>query len=125
MKPVVLVVDDELFVLRALRRVLEHAGFVVVSAASPVEAMCVMDDMKVDVVVTDERMPGVSGVDFLTWCHEYHPNTGRILLSGYIDDELRQRAETEGGAFDWFDKPWRNTKLVPAIWSAVAFQKLQ
>lgn len=124
-KPTVLLVDDELFVLRALRRVLEDAGMNVISACTPVEAMGVMDDCHIDVVVADERMPGVSGLDFLTWCAQNHPRTSRILLSGFIDEELRQRGKRDADLFEWFDKPWRNARLVPAVWSAIAYGKLQ
>ena len=84
--PVVLVVDDEPRSLETLRRTLEEE-FAVLTAASADEAEAIMTREFVHIVVSDQRMPGTSGVEFLRRVRTQWPDTVRLILSGYSEAE--------------------------------------
>src|SRR5258708_1642504 len=81
-----LVVDDELLVLTALREMLSHEGYQVVAASSAAEALeFVQKEPPFALVLTDQRMPGMSGLDFLAQVKKLQPEATRILMTGVLE----------------------------------------
>ncbi len=90
----VLFVDDEPALLEAIERVLFDSPeeWEVVSSSSPAAALEMLSRAPFDVVVSDMRMPGMDGVEFLSRVHQTHPSAARIVLTGQVSDEVSLRA---------------------------------
>ena len=106
-----LVVDDEVNIQRALIRVLQNERYRIMCASSADEAMQILARQEVQVIISDQRMPGVSGTDFLTKVKAAHPNTVRILLSGYSDAITVTDAINRGAIYKFLTKPWDDGDL--------------
>lgn len=109
----VLCVDDEANILRALSWLLEKE-FHVVTALSARAALDLIPSGDFDVVISDQRMPEMSGVDFLNQVRILAPRAMRILLSGYSDMPAVMRSVNESEIFRYISKPW-NVSELPAI----------
>lgn len=125
MKVKVLFVDDEPNVTAGIRRNLKGQPYDVFCAESANEAMNFLARQEVDVVVSDERMPEMSGADFLTEVREKYPSSVRIMLSGQADLEAVVKAVNEGEIFRFLFKPCRIEELVSTIDQAVKLKELQ
>jgi len=93
--PVVLLVEDDADVRNALERILVSEGLVVLTARSALHALQILDEQAVDVVVTDLRMPGPSGLRLLETVRDCWPEIRRVMLSAYITQEVH-----DSGAMD-------------------------
>ena len=82
MSHTVLLVDDEPNVLDGLTRVLRKEPYEILTANSAEEAATLLEDRSVDLIVSDEEMPGMSGTEFLARVAEQYPDTVRIVLTG-------------------------------------------
>ena len=122
--PSVLVVDDEVRSQEALRRTLEE-DFEVFTASGAAEARAVMEREAVQVVLTDQRMPEVSGVDFLRQVREQWPDTVRIIISGYTDSEDIIAGINEAGIYQYLLKPWHPEQLLLTLKRAAELHRLQ
>lgn len=80
-----LLLDDEENILRALTRLLRRDGYRILATTSVKEAFSLLAANQVQVIVSDQRMPEMSGTDFLSEVKAIHPETVRIVLSGYTD----------------------------------------
>jgi response regulator RpfG family c-di-GMP phosphodiesterase len=105
-----LCVDDEQLVLSALTR-LFRADCDVVTASSGEEALRLVRDNDFHVVVSDQRMPGMKGVDLLRQIKDIAPQTMRILLTGYSDLGAIVDSVNDGEVFRYITKPWKNDAL--------------
>ncbi|MFZ0429869.1 MAG: response regulator [Acidobacteriota bacterium] len=111
----ILIVDDELNVLSGLQRQLRRA-FEVESALGGAAAMEVVEDRgPFAVVVSDMRMPGVDGLEFLGWIREHNPDTVRMILTGHADLESAIRAVNDGHIFRFLTKPCPSETMVQAV----------
>lgn len=117
----VLIVDDEEPVTRALKRQLDLEGYQVLSAHSAVQGLELLAQNRVAVVVTDYRMPGMNGAQFLERVRELHPDTVRLVLSGHADLAAVSAAVNQGGIFKILQKPWQEEELKELV--AAAFQQ--
>ena len=106
-----LLVDDEEYVLSALKRSLRRDGYQIHTARSAVEALKLLAHTRVAVIVSDQRMPGMSGNEFLRRVASMHPDTIRIMLSGYNDLETVTQAINEGAIYKFLTKPWEDEPL--------------
>jgi len=122
--PVVLVIDDEIRSLEALRRTLEE-DFKVFTASGAEEAQGVMERERVDILLCDQRMPGVSGVEFLKLARTQWPDTVRIIISGYTDSEDIIRGINEAGIYQYLLKPWQPDQLLLTLKNAADMNRLQ
>ena len=114
----VLLVDDEPAFLDAMAQGM--AGeFEIVTAASAAEAVSRMAMRKYAVVICDHILPGEAGLDFLIRMRERHPETRRILLTGYINPELLSRSIAVAGLSACMLKPVRAAELVKAVREAL------
>ena len=122
--PVVLIVDDEIRSLETLRRTLEEA-FEVFTAASTDEALAILQNEFIHVVISDQRMPDMTGVAFLKLVRERWPEVARIILSGYADNADIIAAINEAGIYQYLLKPWRPDALLLTVQGAARLATLQ
>jgi len=106
-----LLVDDDPRVVEALRLLLADDGYRILTAMSADEGFEVLALNQVHVIMCDERMPGMSGTDFLARVKEMHPDTLRIVLSGCADDGALIGSINRGEVYRYFTKPWDAAKL--------------
>jgi two-component system, probable response regulator PhcQ len=115
----ILIVDDEPHVISALMRGLDDEPFRVTGAAGGKEALQLMAGHRFKAVISDEKMPGMDGAEFLALVKELHPETVRIMLTGHASIEATMRAVNSGEIYRFFIKPWNDTELKLAIRSAL------
>ena len=115
-----LCVDDERNVLRALERIFMDDDYEILTAISGEDGLAVLaDNSDVQVVVSDFRMPGMNGVEFLRQVCEKYPDTVRIVLSGYADTGAVVSAINEGQIYKFVSKPWSDEELRQTVAKAV------
>ena len=105
MKHKVLVVDDEPTITQLLKDALSRGPDIILSAASAEEALGILARDQVDVVISDEIMPGMSGSEFLAVVRKKYPDTIRMILTGHASLESAIRAINEGEIYRFFTKP--------------------
>jgi putative nucleotidyltransferase with HDIG domain len=116
----ILLVDDEENILRALQRLLMDEEFEIETATSGEAALEKLKTLgNVGLIVSDQRMPGMNGAEFLGRSQEFAPHAQRILLTGYSDINATIEAINKGGAGRYLSKPWNDDELVGAIRDAV------
>lgn len=116
----VLLVDDEENILRALQRLLMDEDYEVETATSGEAGLDKLRTLEnVGLIVSDQRMPGMNGADFLGRSQEIAPFAQRILLTGYSDINATIDAINKGGASLYISKPWDDAELVAAIRAAI------
>jgi two-component system, probable response regulator PhcQ len=117
--PNVLVVDDEATTLRALSVLLARQGYDVRTAARAREALQILEREPVQVVISDENMPEMSGGEFLSIVRRRFPNTVRIVLSGCASFDSAVRSINEADVFRYLTKPYQSETLLAAVASAL------
>jgi FixJ family two-component response regulator len=115
-----LLVDDEPNILAALKRLVRRDGYQVFSASGGKEGLELLAQHKIDVIVSDQRMPGMTGVEFLRTVKTQYPDTVRIVLSGFTELQSVTDAVNEGAIYKFLTKPWEDQQLRDHI--AEAFQ---
>jgi len=111
----ILVVDDEVGILRALRRLFRKAGFEAVMAESGEEALALVRTLEFPVVVSDFRMPGMDGGTLLKRIVEIDPCSVGIVLSGFAELKQMLSAFNSGGVHRFVTKPWVDTDLLNEV----------
>jgi len=113
-----LFVDDEENVLHSLERACRRDGYKIFTATSGPEALELLDKNEIHVVVSDQRMAIMSGIEFLKAVKARFPDTVRIVLSGYTDLDAVTSAINEGAIYKFITKPWEDDALRGAIGAA-------
>ena len=121
----ILLVDDESQVTEALKRSFRREPYEFLTATSGAQAQQILEGQHVDVVVSDEQMPGMSGSQFLSWVRTKYPHTIRMILSGQASLEAAVRAINEGEVYRFFLKPCNPTDLMFTIRQALAHKRLE
>jgi DNA-binding NtrC family response regulator len=124
MERTLLVVDDELPVRESLRRILA-TDYTVLEAASGQEALDILRDRRVPVVISDNMMPEMTGIDLLKLVRVRYPHVLRMLLTGDPDPELPVRSINEGEVYRFIRKPWDNRDLRTILYFAFQVVDLQ
>ena len=119
-----LLVDDEPNVLASLKRLFRKDGHSIVTANSGAEGLEVLAAQKVDVIISDQRMPGMTGVEFLRQAKLKYPDTIRIVLSGYTELQSVTDAINEGAIYRFLTKPWDDEQLREQISKAFEHKEL-
>ncbi len=109
--PTLLLVDDERNITRALQRALRREGYRILVTNSPLEAFDLLASHQVQVIVSDQRMPGMTGTDFLSRVKEIYPDVVRMVLSGYTDLRVVTEAVNRGAIYKFLTKPWDDDQL--------------
>jgi diguanylate cyclase (GGDEF)-like protein/PAS domain S-box-containing protein len=110
-KQTLLLVDDEPNILSALKRLLRRDGYTILTAESAELGFELLARHAVQVIISDQRMPGMNGTEFLSRAKKLYPNTVRIILSGYTDLESVTDAINRGAIYRFLTKPWEDDKL--------------
>lgn len=109
-----LLVDDEPNILESLAELFRR-HFVVHTAAGASEALAIMREHAPKVIVSDQRMPGTTGLELMAEIKELNPDTVRILLTGYSDINVVVKALNDGLLYKYLTKPWNREELVGTV----------
>lgn len=109
-KPYVLYIDDEVNNLEVFRTAFRR-NYKVFTALSGAEGLAILEREPIQLVVTDQRMPGMTGMEFLQTIIPHYPEVMRIILTAYSDMEFIIEAINEGGIYQYVRKPWDRTEL--------------
>lgn len=120
----VLIVDDESTIRDILKDVFAREPYGILSAASAEEGLEVLAKEHVDVVISDEKMPGMLGSEFLSIVRQKYPDTIRIILTGYASLEAAIRAINEGEIYRFFTKPCNVFDLAVTVRQALQHKDL-
>lgn len=113
-KPCVVLIDDEERILRSLAMLL-RSRYDVLATTDPVQVLDWVRQRPVHVVISDQRMPTISGVDLLRQIREHSPRSMRLLLTGYADLAAVEAAVNDGEIFRFLEKPWEGPKLLEIV----------
>jgi len=116
-KPVLLLVDDEPRILRSLSMVFKN-NYHILTAESAADALRLMKINKVHVILSDQRMPGMTGSELLKKVKANYPETIRLLLTGYSELNAIINSINEGEVFRFISKPWSKSKLIETVGKA-------
>ena len=120
----VLIVDDEPDIRKILVDVFEREPYDVFSVGSGKEALALLAGEPVDVVISDERMPGMNGSELLSIVRKQFPETIRIILTGHASIEAAIRAINEGEIYRFFTKPCNIVDLAVTVRQALEHKEL-
>lgn len=121
----ILFVDDEQLILNTMKRLFMNSRFDILTATSGEDGLEIMkNDSPVDIVVSDYRMPGMNGVEFLKIINARWPETIRIILSGYADTTNVLAAINDGQSFKVITKPWNDDDFKDIITDAAEKYKM-
>jgi len=120
----ILVVDDEEAILETMAFTFED-DYEVVTSSSPMDGLTKLDQYApVAVVISDQRMPEMTGVEFLARVYERHPNTVRMILTGFADMDATIGAINDGHVYAYVTKPWEPDQLKQVVRRAVEHHRL-
>jgi response regulator RpfG family c-di-GMP phosphodiesterase len=107
----ILCVDDEINILNALKRLLRREAYTLLTASSGKEGLELLAVNDVHLVLSDQRMPGMSGTEFLAEIKEKYPEIIRIILTGYTEVDTITESINRGHIYKFFLKPWNDENL--------------
>ena len=122
--PRLLVVDDEEAILETMTFTFMDAYEVITSNDARRALELLEENAPVAAVITDQRMPNMTGVEFLAHVLERHPETVRIMLTGFADMEATVRAINDGQVYAYVNKPWEPDQLKQVVKRAVEHHNL-
>ncbi len=119
-----LIVDDEPNVVSSLKRLFRSSSLQILTANSGAQGLEVLSSAKVDVILSDQRMPGMTGVEFLREAKKRFPDTIRIMLSGFTELQSVTDAINEGAIYRFLTKPWDDNQLRDQVRQAFEHMEL-
>lgn len=119
----ILFVDDEPNILSALRRMLRNDGYRILTAGSAMEGLDILAMNDVQVILSDQRMPGMSGTEFLGRVKALYPDTVRIVLSGFTELDTIIQAVNQGAIYKFLIKPWEDDLMRAHILDAFRYHE--
>lgn len=124
MKYKIMVVDDEKLVLSALCRALRKEGYQLITASSGEEALkYLQNDSDVHVIISDHRMPKMTGMELLVEVRRLYPTIVRILLTAHADMDTAIEGINKGKLYRFLTKPWQDAELKETVRQALQFWK--
>jgi two-component system NtrC family response regulator len=120
----ILIVDDEKNYLLVLEALLVDAGYEVITSDNTIEALEITESHDLDLVITDMRMPGQDGMEFLAQLRSRQPGPPVIMMTAYATVEKAVEA-MKRGAFDYITKPFKNEELILTIRKAIEMHRLK
>ena len=118
-----LLVDDEPNILNSLSRLLRREGYTILTTTSPLDAFELLARQPVHVILSDQRMPEMSGTEFFSRVRQLYPDTIRIVLTGYTDLDSVTGAINRGAIYKFLTKPWDDDVLREQIREAFRLVK--
>jgi response regulator RpfG family c-di-GMP phosphodiesterase len=123
--PTLLLVDDEENITRSLRRTLRNRPYRVITTQRAADALAILENEPVDLVISDSRMPEMDGPTLLAEVQRRWPDKMRIMLTGYTDITATIKAINEGRIYRYISKPWDDAELCTAIEQSLAYKALK
>ncbi len=120
----ILVVDDEKILLSALLQILKHSGFEVVGFDNPLDALAELQKRKFSVIISDQCMPGLTGLELLAKARQLQPFATRILTTGVLNLDTIIAAINTGEIFRFIIKPWLHEEFLATLQNAVQRHEL-
>lgn len=114
-KKSVLFIDDEKNLLATIKRQLKIHNYDVHIASTAKQAFDVLKGNNIAVIVSDQRMPNISGAELLAQIKEKYPNATRLIMSGYTDYETLEKAINQGEIYKFVPKPWNESELLTIL----------
>jgi DNA-binding NtrC family response regulator len=111
----ILVVDDEKSILYSIKHVLKNENYHILTAQNGIEGLALLKKHIVQLVISDHKMPGMTGVEFLKQVKILYPEILTIILTAYDDTEIAIDAINEAGVYKFILKPWENNDLIITI----------
>jgi DNA-binding NtrC family response regulator len=115
----ILIVDDEEIVLVALRDTLLREGYTVVSSPHAVHALSVLKEQEFSVIITDQQMPMVTGLEFLVQVRQIQPDATRVLITAVLNPGTLIDAINKAEIYRFVVKPWSREELLGTVKSGV------
>jgi YesN/AraC family two-component response regulator len=115
-----LIVDDEAEVLESLKRALRNEPYHLITTTRPTEALSLLEEHPVDLLISDIDMPELSGIELMARAKRSRPDVVRILLTGGVSIDKVVRAINEGEVHRYLTKPWDKAELIETLRQAVA-----
>jgi FixJ family two-component response regulator len=115
----VLCVDDEVNILSSLKRLLRKEDYRLLTASSGEQGLDILKENTVNLVISDQRMPGMSGTEFLARVKEQYPEIIRAILSGYTEVDAIMDSINRGQVYKFLLKPWNDQNLILDIRQAL------
>jgi CheY-like chemotaxis protein len=117
----ILIVDDDPGVLHALKRTLHHEPYRVLTTTDPMEAFQLLSSQPVQMVISDQRMPEMTGTELLLQVKLLYPEVVRVILTGYTDEEAIMAAINDGQVYKFLFKPWNSDALKLELYHALKY----
>jgi putative two-component system response regulator len=124
MPATVMFVDDEEIILECMKSIFGEKNFKVVTESNPRSALERIKQEDIAVIVSDQKMPGMSGIEFLSQVKDLSPDTTKILMTGFADFQTAVDAINTGGVFRFILKPWKNDDLIKTVEDAVTHYEM-
>lgn len=124
MKYKLLYVDDEESNLRVFKSAFRR-NYDVFVATSAKEGLKVLEEQKIHVILSDQRMPGMTGVEFLQYAVNHYPDAIRILVTGYVDVDAMKNAINQAQIVHYIQKPWDDVELIQVIENTLKIKRLE
>jgi diguanylate cyclase (GGDEF)-like protein len=120
-----LVVDDEPYILATLSILLKSADYEVITASSGEAAQQLFAQHPIDIILSDQKMPRMNGIELLEWVRIHHPRTVRLLMTGFAELENAVDAINRGQVFRYVFKPWKTEQLEETLETAARTFRLE
>ena len=122
----VLLVDDETAVLNAVKRIFSRSQVVeLLTVEDPFAAMEMVAEGGIALVISDQQMPGMTGLEFLAWVNANHPEIVKIIMTGDTDIQTAVQAINDIGVYKFIRKPWNNDDLYWTVVRALEMARMQ
>lgn len=121
----ILIVDDEESILSALSRLFRREDFEIVTANSAEKGLSILENEEISLIISDNRMPAISGVEFLARSKGIAPDAVRIMLTGYADLEASIDAINKGEVYRFITKPWNDGELKVIVRQSLEVRNLK
>lgn len=119
-KTKILIIDDENKIINAFKRIFLKSAYDILSTTSPIQGRHIIDNTRIDMIISDYNMPDLNGIDLLKHAKEVQPNAVRILMTGLNDVNIAISAINEGDVYYYLTKPWKNEEVLRVVEEALA-----
>jgi DNA-binding NtrC family response regulator len=116
---IILIVDDDKMILKSISRILRNEDYQILTAQSGQKGLVMLENYEVNLVVSDQKMPGMDGLEFLKRAKKEYPQIVTIMLTGHAEVEIAMNAINEAGVYKFILKPWDDNDLKVTIRQAL------
>lgn len=120
----VLLIDDEQSILDAMSRLMHKEDFILLAGLSGEEGLQILNDYQVELVIVDQNMPGMTGIEFLSLVKDLHPDVIRVILTGQAELGIVVDAINKGEVYRYFSKPINKDEIITAIYQCLSHYSL-